>query len=264
VYGGTNLNFADVNRQRPDPSTCDGIAFSINPQVHAFDDRSLVETLSVQGDVVRAARATFAAATPLAVSPVTLRPRFNPDAPDQLVADSGLPYAVDPRQPSLFCASWTVGSIAHLTAAGANSLTYFGTAGWRGVVERDEGADAPELFHSSPGDVYPVYHVFRAIAEYHDARSVPVRSSDPLAVVALGRRDGTSSRMLVANVTPDVQRFRIEGGPTASARRRTLDAATVGAATSDPDAWIGSSAAIDAIGEIELSAYATAVIDFRA
>ena len=92
VYGGTDLHFAEVNRERPDPAAADGVAFSINPQVHAFDDRSLMETAAVQGDVIRSARCTFAEATPLAVSPVTLKMRFNPDA----AAPAGAPAGCRP------------------------------------------------------------------------------------------------------------------------------------------------------------------------
>ena len=261
VYGGTDLNFADVNRDRPDPATCDGVAFGINAQVHSFDERSVVETLAVQGAVVRAARATFAAATSLAVSPVTMRPRFNPDAPDQLLADSGLPYAVDPRQSSLFCAAWTVGSLASLWEACPDSITYFGTVGWQGVAERDEGAAAPELFHSSPGTVYPVYHVFRAIADLPASSVVPVRSSNPLAVVGFGLRAGTNARMVLANVTPDPQAFTLDAGPGA-ASWRVLDITTADLAAADPEAWLASSTPVNLADELEFAAYATAVIDF--
>lgn len=263
VYGGTNLYFADVNRQRPDAGTCDGFAFSINPQVHAFDERSLVETLPVQADVVRSARYTFAGGVPLAVTPITLRPRFNPDAADGVSPDSALPYAVDARQPSLFCASWTVGSIKYLAEAGADSVTYFGTAGWEGVIERDEGPAAPELFHSSAGNVYPVYHVFRAVAEFPGDMIVPVRSTDPRTVLALGLRAADRVRLLVANVTPKTQRLRIDDEAAAGASLRTMDTTTVATATADPDGWISSSKPVDAAAGVDLLPYATAVVDYR-
>jgi hypothetical protein len=52
-------------------------AYSINPQVHAFDNLTLVENLEPQADTLATAR-TFLGGKPVAVSPVTLRPRFNP------------------------------------------------------------------------------------------------------------------------------------------------------------------------------------------
>ena len=46
LFGGTDAFFAELNREPPPvDDTHDGLAYSINPQVHAFDDASLMETL---------------------------------------------------------------------------------------------------------------------------------------------------------------------------------------------------------------------------
>jgi len=90
---GTNHSFAEVNRKRP-PRTADFVAYSVNPQVHAEDDAALVEALEGQGWTVSTAR-EFTGGLPVAVTPVTLRPRFNPDAPETA------PSSVDPRQTTL-------------------------------------------------------------------------------------------------------------------------------------------------------------------
>jgi hypothetical protein len=37
---GTNEYFTELNRQRPQPELLDGSCYSINPQVHAFDNQS--------------------------------------------------------------------------------------------------------------------------------------------------------------------------------------------------------------------------------
>ncbi len=79
--GGTDLNFAELNRSRPDVTAMDAIAFPINPQVHAADEDSMVETAEGVRAVIRTAR-SFAAGRPVVVSPISLRPRFNPDEPD--------------------------------------------------------------------------------------------------------------------------------------------------------------------------------------
>src|SRR5207244_1691934 len=76
VGGGTNVYFNELNRNRPDPERLDVVAFSVNPQIHAFDNLSMVENLEAQGETVRSTRA-FSGATPIAVTPVTLRPRYN-------------------------------------------------------------------------------------------------------------------------------------------------------------------------------------------
>ena len=79
IGGGTNANFTELNRARPPVEALDLLCYSINPQVHAFDNASLAETLAAQAATVASAR-QFAGGLPLAITPVTLRPRFNPNA----------------------------------------------------------------------------------------------------------------------------------------------------------------------------------------
>ena len=212
LIGGTNINFCDINRDRPDLRSLDGVAYSINGQVHAFDERSLVETLEGQRDTVVSARAVFGE-MPVVVSPITLRPRFNPDAVEGEQPErhgDELPWEVDPRQPSLFCGAWTLGSVKALAEAGVASLSYFETAGWRGLFERDGGCALPALFASTPGQVFPVYGTFAALRECVGGELVEVQSSDPLGLVGLAvRRDG-ALRMIAANLSHRAQRIRVE------------------------------------------------------
>src|SRR3979411_1443518 len=55
--GGTNQFFAELNRDPPEVEAMDGVVYSINPQVHAADDESLVENLEAQAATVESARA---------------------------------------------------------------------------------------------------------------------------------------------------------------------------------------------------------------
>jgi len=68
VGGGTNAYFAELNRERPPISALDFVTYSINPQVHAFDNASLAETLAAQAETVASAR-RFGGALPLTISP---------------------------------------------------------------------------------------------------------------------------------------------------------------------------------------------------
>ena len=98
LLGGTDGDFAELNRDRPAAGAFDGLTYAMNPQVHAFDDKSLAETLTAQATTVATAR-SFAGDRPVIISPVTLRQRFNPsatDAPAPVLAGR-LPPAVDPR-----------------------------------------------------------------------------------------------------------------------------------------------------------------------
>lgn len=235
IGGGTNLYFAELNRSRPDTDGLDAVAYSINPQVHASDERSLVENIEAQRDTVTSAR-TFCGSLPLVVSPVTLKPRFNPDAvgPEPAPRPGELPSAVDARQMSLFAAAWTVASIKQLAEGGAASVTYYETTGWRGIKETDGGSPNPELFLSSPGLVFPVYHVFADLAGLKTAELIACSSTDPLRLQGLALSDGANIHLLIANLTSQTQSCAIDGINGDGALVRSLDASTVSHATAQP------------------------------
>ncbi|TAE59835.1 MAG: hypothetical protein EAZ89_02095, partial [Bacteroidetes bacterium] len=121
---GTDGFFTALNRNRPDTSQFDFLQFSINPQVHAVDTRTLIENLVAQRDVVRTAQ-SFAEGKPLCVSPITLRPRYTPDPAD----------AIDPRQHSSLAAAWTLITLKHLAPCAA--LTFFEAIGEKGLLPHD-------------------------------------------------------------------------------------------------------------------------------
>jgi D-apionolactonase len=208
--GGTNANFTELNRNRPSEHR-DVICYSTNPQVHAFDNLSLVETFAGLRETVKTARG-FSGDAKLAISPVTLKPRFNPVATAAAAPDpKTLPKPVDIRQMSLFGAGWTLGSIQALAESGVDSLTYYETLGWQGVMETASGSRLPGRFRSIPGAVFPLYHVLADIAECGMCEVLPVAISDPLKVAALALwpAKGEGATLLLANLTPEVQYLRI-------------------------------------------------------
>jgi hypothetical protein len=236
IGGGTNLYFAELNRFRPDVSALDAVAFSINPQVHASDERSLVENLEGQADTVATARA-FCGSRPIIVSPVTLKPRFNPDAvgPEPPPLPGELPSAVDARQMSLFAAVWTLGSVKQLSEAGAASLTFYETTGWRGVKETHGGCPLPEIFRSFPSMVFPVYHIFAHLADLKDGELVTCSSSDPLRIQGLAVRTGESLHILIANLTAEPQECALAHVAGGHVLTRTLDAIGTPLAMTHPE-----------------------------
>ncbi|HVQ57351.1 MAG TPA: hypothetical protein VMS60_00450 [Solirubrobacterales bacterium] len=209
--GGTNVFFTEINRGRPDPGTMDGIAWSINASVHATDELSIMETIPAQADQVASAH-TLWPRTKLFVGPVTLRMRWNAHARgrEDVEEEGVLPFPVDARQRLPFAAAWAAGSIGQLTRAGVDSLTYFETTGWRGLIETGEPEDS-RLFPSSPGEVFPVYEVFAALAGWRGAEALAVEVDDGRRVQALALRRGTSVRVLVANLGDRPERAALEG-----------------------------------------------------
>ncbi|MBL8293714.1 MAG: hypothetical protein JNN08_17850, partial [Bryobacterales bacterium] len=193
--GGANVYFTELNRERPPADSLDVACYSINPQVHAFDNLSLVENLEPQAETVRSA-ARFLPSKAIAVTPVSLRPRFNPQA----AGPSGMPAEsrFDPRQKSLFGAAWTVGSLKYLSEAGANSVTYYEAAGPAGLME---GARA-----------FPLFHVLADAMDFAGAEVTAVDATDPLRVCALSMERRGVRRMLVANLTAEAQVARLWDG----------------------------------------------------
>jgi hypothetical protein len=233
---GAPGNFTDLNRSRPSGQMADVICYSANPQVHAFDDLSLVETLPIHLDIAATAR-SFVGNQPLAVTPLTLRPSPNPSHPERGeggISGGTLPPSVDPRQMSLFCAAWTVGALKYLSQAGIASVTLFETKGWRGVMETQEGSPNPELFMSVPGAVFPVYHVLADVGEWIGAAALPTRSDNPLVVECLALQRNGQRRTLVANLTAREQHILVRGigGP---AELRILDEVCAEPAMREPE-----------------------------
>lgn len=264
--GGTNVLFTDINRSRPEIAEVDGISWPLNATVHASDNASVVETAAMHGETVRSARA-FCGNRSLHVTPITFNLRFNPHAtgPVPEPRPGELPPQVDPRQPSLLGAGWTVATLRHLAREGATSVTYFETVGWRGLIEREEGPAVPERFASWPGMVFPVYHVLADVGSWRGGRVLGIETSQPLALEALAVQTDESLHVLVASLAPAPQRCRIDGmavgGP---ATVRILDEHTFRAACSDPSAFRSLAAPLARDGdslELELAPYAVARVD---
>jgi hypothetical protein len=252
--GGTEIYFTEVNRTRPQLEDWDGICYSITPQVHAFSDTDLVENLDAQAETVRSARA-IAGDKAVVVSPITMRRRVNFHASGDPAPDvpAELPDSVDVRQSSLLGAAWTAGSLKYMAEAGASSVTYYETTGWRGVVERAAGSELPDTFRSSPGEAFPAYHPLADAIEWDGAEVLACESSDVLAAVGLAvRAEDDGTRLLVANLAPRRQDVVVAPVTDAVTLRR-LNESTAAEAGSDPAAFRRHSERVEAAGELALT-----------
>jgi hypothetical protein len=153
----------------------------------------------------------FSGDLPLAVTPVTLKMRFNPNAtgPEPTLQPGELPAAVDVRQMSLFGAGWTLGSLKYLAESQAASTTYYETTGWQGVMETENGSTGPDKFRSFPGSVFPLYHVLADVGEFAGGEIILSQSSDTLAVEGLALRQGERTRLILANLTDQPQQVTV-------------------------------------------------------
>lgn len=194
IGGGTDANFAELNRNKFDYGLVDFVSFSANPQVHAFDNLTLIENMSAHADVVHSAR-RLTAGKPVHISPVTLKPRFN------AVATSGNSTAIppsDPRQATNFIAGWTLGSLKYLSEAGALAITYFETTGNRGIC--------------SGGTIFPAGRLFDYIFQLKPQQVILTRTAQPLKVSSLMLESESGKFLLLANHTQEEQVIKLADG----------------------------------------------------
>ena len=222
IAGGTNSFFTELNRHRLQQDSQALPCYSINPQVHAVDHTTLVENLEAQIHTVETVQ-DFAPRSTV-ISPITLRPRSNPNATSLATNSSSerLPASIDVRQMSLFSAGWTLGSLARLgLSTKVHSLTYFETTGWAGIMETESGSPLPDLFPAIPGSVFPMYHILADLADCN--RLYPTHTSHPLQIDGMTALDSKNrKRVLVANLTGMTHEIKIKTG-TCKARIRYLD-----------------------------------------
>lgn len=213
LFGGTDAFFTELNRDRPAYEFMDGVSFSINPQVHAFDNASLIETLPVQASNVETTR-TFVQDTPISVSPVTLKMRWNPNATaeEPVIPAGEYPPQADPRQMSLFAAGWTLGSVKYLAESNVHSLTYYETHGWLGVVSDDvQGEVECEFPAMEAGVPYPLYYVLADVAGLQGSSIVGCKSSEASQVIGLAVQSEQGLSVLLANLTHHKQTVTLAG-----------------------------------------------------
>jgi len=113
-------NFTDLNRTRP--QGFDGFAFAVNPQVHAFDDVSILESTESHLHLARSARVLTDGL--VSFGPVTLEPRqWRDREPDARLTTLG------PEFVRL--------SLQRLNGSGVQRATYFESHGPRGIFVGD-------------------------------------------------------------------------------------------------------------------------------
>jgi hypothetical protein len=198
IGGGTRGNFAEFNRARIDATLPDAVTYAANPQVHAFDEESMVETLPVLPVTVRDARRR----TPRPISIVlSLRPRFN--AAMALGKDRPVhadPARADPRQATLFAAAWMLGALANLSVRGVEAVTVAETHGPAGLIQPD----------SAGGYAFtPLAGLIASTCASAGGRSVAVQAPDDIAAVAI--RDAVGTSLWLANLRPSWRTVRVAG-----------------------------------------------------
>lgn len=213
IAAGSDAFFAELNRNRLSKDMADAFVFSINPQVHAFDNLSITETLEGQEAVVRTALA-ISGGKPVWVSPVTLKMRWNPNATgEEIVPQGELPSNVDVRQLDPFCACWSLASIGRMSNAGAALSTYYELSGWKGLFEKEAGSKIPQKFPSTPLQVFPIYNVLTLLRGFEGGILSIRETNNPLIACAYRITKTKQTIEILINLSDKTEAFKVDENP---------------------------------------------------
>ena len=209
------------------PADVDFVEYAINPQVHATDDRSILETIDTLPATVATAR-HLGGGAPVHVAPASMRPRLNPDLvgaqPSRKLGEPQSRY--DARQADVLPATWTLASLAELASEGIMSVSVHDAAGWGGLVAASHRGLPP--MRAGPGGMLPVGMIVAAVTELPRARVCATSRVSHMSVLALEHDEGW--RILAASREQTARRLvlRLPRVPT------RIAAATLAAA---PETW---------------------------
>ncbi len=261
IGAGTNYDFTDLNRNPISSIDIDYLFYSVCPQVHAFDNLTLIENLAAQTDTVSSAK-KLSKIKNIHISAVSLKRRSNPDAtgeektPEKFV----LPKDVDPRQMSLFGAAWTLGTIKYLSQSGVDLITLFEPVGLKGIMMYEVENKFINLFHAEPGMVYPMWFILNAIKQFKPCNVIQTVSSSPLEfdVLLLSREE---SRLLIAaNYTSITKTIKLNNSEFGKAFIRTIDETNIEPLMKDPELFSLIKHTAEHVDEIVLKPFGIAFI----
>ena len=210
LFGGSRAHLYQLLADGVPADLVDGVAYPVCPQVHAFDETTIMENVEALPSTVWTA-AALVGGKPVAVGPVSLRPRLDPYqvglAPEPPAG--ALPARYDRRQPTLFTAAWTLRAAGALALGGATSITLHETAGWAGLVASTHRPQPP--MPAAPGTLLPAGHVVAALTGLGGGELLEATSTQGIAVLAVRQASG-DVRVLLANPAPVARRVVIASG----------------------------------------------------
>ena len=252
IGSGTDAFFTQINRQRLPERLLDFVSYSSNPQVHAFDNESIMSTVEGQ------AATTFSCAglyphLPIWLSPVSMKMRWNPDATGiEIIKKSQVPRDVDIRQMSLFAASWFLRSIAAAINSGAVGANYFELVGSKGIMDED-APNRDYTFSSVPDMLFPLYYAFFALrglntfyvtaSIYENATILVLRNKDRMRLI-LANSKNAAVIMKFADVPSSIRGVMLDEDSMPKLARKELF-------STDDDNW----KTYNLNGEIRLKPY---------
>lgn len=199
IGGGMFSFFAELNRRRPPVDSVDFLQHGSASNIHAADDRSVMETLQSLPHVFRSTRA-FAAHIPYRISTANIGLPFNPYGAATTPNPHDLRRTMvqsDPRQRGLFGAAFAAGYLVRTALGGIEAVTLMAPTGPFGII----GETGPR----------PVHAVVQLFARLARTAVLQTASSDPQSVLALAAEHEGRRTLVVVNLTADTRRVAVSG-----------------------------------------------------
>lgn len=224
VFSGTDQFFNEVNRTPQRYTDVDGIAFGLSPQVHACDDRSLMNNVMAVPDIAASCRRLYPGAQ-ISIGPIHL---VSPDGPFPAGPSplDGTPPELDARHMSLFGAAWTVAFLEAAVRAAIDRVTLYDLVGPRGLAATSKAEARVARYPSVPGHAFPMLWVLGQLRTYTAGVPVLASGGDGRCAV-VGVRGSSAVRLLIANLREEITDVRVTLG-AGPAEVRMLDELTVG------------------------------------
>lgn len=236
---GTDRYFVELNRSRNSIDLCDRYCYSLNPQVHTFDNESIMENLPGIDSTIQMAGALFGN-KPIHITPITLRPRINRANPSK----AGGP---DMRLYGLFGAAWTAGALFYSIGNNVESICLLQINGDHGIFDN--------IRHT----VTPAYHVLSKAASFSGGHFRRMTSGTITSIVAFQLQKENRNLFIIANTTNAYQTYEI--GIAITGNAQIIDSTTFEQFSADYTMWEKQSRQVTYTNDITLSAYAILLIE---
>lgn len=201
AIGGGSFNFfTELNRRPPPADLLDFVQYGTAANVHAADDRSVMETLEALPHQFRTLRALAPsvgyhvgpAHIAMAVNPYGAATTPNPDRRRMTMVSD------DPRHKAQFGAAWAAGYLARAAIGGVDKVAMGAITGPFGLTHDD-------------GTPTAMFHVLAGFAALAGTAVLQCASSDPRSVLAVAAEGPRGRTMWLANLTPGERTVRVAG-----------------------------------------------------
>lgn len=266
IGGGMAAYFTELNRKRPPASPLDYVTHTTCPNVHAADDRSVMETIEALPYQISSTRSFMGDAIACYIGPSQLGCRENPygksTAPNPHNGRVCL-SRIDPRQRGLFNAAWTLAYISACARGKVEMVALGSTTGPFGHIYRRTDFEQPYFDDLDQPAVYPSFHVLAGLGQAAGKPlfSTPLSQRGKLAALAFSLNGKT--QLWLANLTSNAVTAVIPSVNKTGAQIAQLDESCFGSLTTSPD-YLDTARVNLASGRVELDAYAVAKIDINA